>query len=290
MAHQGAGAVAGGLWYRAGGAILCGIMKTWTTLKIRASKGVRKLACLTAGDVTMARLMDAAGVQLVLVGDSLGMTMLGYDTTLPVTMAQMLHHTAAVARGVGEALVVADMPFMTYQVSEEEGVRNAGRFLQEAGADAVKIEGGAFRAPLVRRLVENGIPVLGHIGLTPQMINEMGGFRVQGRSAMQADALVQDGLALAEAGAFAVVLEGVPPSLGKRVTGALPVPVIGIGAGPDCDGQVLVVNDLLGLTEKPPKFAKAYAGLRETVAEAFGKFVAEVEAREFPGTEQCYKE
>ena len=264
-------------------------MKTWTTLKIRRAKGEAKLACLTAGDFAMARLLDAAGIPLILAGDSLGMSMLGFANTLPVTMAHMLHHTAAVARGAQNALVVADMPFMSYQASEEEALRNAGRFLKEAGADAVKIEGGAFRAPLVRRLVENGIPVLGHIGLTPQTLNEVGGYRVQGRTAPQADALVADAKALEAAGVFAMVIECVPVELGGRITREVSVPTIGIGAGPQCDGQVLVLNDFLGLTESPPKLAKAYLDMTAQIRSALARYVEEVAQGVFPGEGQCYK-
>ena len=263
-------------------------MKTWTTLKIRRAKGARRLACLTAGDFSMARLLDAAGIPLILAGDSLGMSMLGYANTLPVTMEQMLHHTAAVARGAANALVVADMPFMSYQASEEEALRNAGRFLKEAGADAVKVEGGAFRSGLVRRLVENGIPVLGHIGLTPQSLNEMGGYRVQGRGAEAAEALVADAKALDSAGVFAMVVECVPPELGERVTREVAVPTIGIGAGPGCDGQVLVLHDFLGLTESPPKLAKAYLSLGEAIQSSLAQYAREVEQGAFPGKEQCY--
>ena len=258
-------------------------------MKIRKAKGTQKLACLTAGDCAMARLLDAAGVPLVLVGDSLGMSMLGFANTLPVTMEQMLHHTAAVARGVSNALVVADMPFMSYQVSEEEALQNAGRFLKEAGADAVKIEGGAFRAPLVRRLVQNGIPVLGHIGLTPQAINEMGGYRVQGRTAPEAEALVADAKALDEAGVFAMVVECVPVALGEWLTREVSVPTIGIGAGAGCDGQVLVLNDFLGLTESPPKLAKAYLNMSEQIRGAVSLYMEEVAQAAFPGEGQCYK-
>ncbi len=257
-------------------------------MKIRKAKGTRKLACLTAGDFTLARLMDTAGVPLILAGDSLGMTMLGFSNTLPVTMEQMLHHTAAVSRAAANALVVADMPFLSYQISEDEALRNAGRFLKEAGADAVKIEGGAFRAPLVRRLVQNGIPVLGHIGLTPQAINEIGGYRVQGRTAPQAEELVADGKALAEAGVFALVVECVPAELGARLTREISVPTIGIGAGPNCDGQVLVVNDFLGLTESPPKFAKAYVKMGELMKDALAQYARDVEQGTFPGEAESY--
>ena len=264
-------------------------MKNWTTLKIRRAKGAQKLACLTAADFTMARLLDAAGVPLVLAGDSLATTMLGYTNTLPVTMEQMLHHTAAVARGATSALVVADMPFMSYQASEDDAVRNAGRFLKEAGADAVKIEGGAFRAPLVRRLTQNGIPVLGHIGLTPQAVNEIGGYRVQGRTAPEAEALLADAKALEAAGVFAMVVECVPVELAERITREVSVPTIGIGAGPHCDGQILVLSDFLGMTESPPKLAKAYLNLNGLIRDALARYVEEVAQGAFPAEGQCYK-
>jgi 3-methyl-2-oxobutanoate hydroxymethyltransferase len=264
-------------------------MKKWTTLKIRRAKGETKLACLTAGDFSMARLLDAAGIPLILAGDSLGMAMLGFSNTLPVTMEHMLHHTAAVARGAQNALVVADMPFMSYQVSEDEALRNAGRFVKEAGADAVKIEGGAFRAALVRRLVENGIPVLGHIGLTPQTVNELGGYRVQGRTEAQAEALIADAKALDAAGVFALVVECVPAELGARITKEISVPTIGIGAGPGCDGQVLVLHDFLGLTESPPKLAKAYLNMAEQIRGALARYTDEVGQGIFPGEAQCYR-
>lgn len=263
-------------------------MKKWNVARIKASKGVCKLACLTAYDFASARLADAAGIPLLLVGDSVGMAVLGYGSTLPVTMEDMLHHTAAVARGTADALVVADMPFLSYQISTAEGLRNAGRFLQEAGADAVKVEGGAFRAELVEAFTRNGIPVLGHIGLTPQSVNVLGGYKVQGKTREAGEQLVADALALAGAGAFAIVLECVPPDIGAAVTAAVPVPVIGVGAGPVCDGQMLVMSDLLGLTEHPPKFAKPYAALAETMRAAFLAYAAEVQNGDFPGPEHCY--
>ena len=244
---------------------------------------------MTAYDFVTARLADEAGFPLLLVGDSLGTTVLGYSSTLPVTLDVMLHHTAAVVRGTRDALVVADMPFLSYQVSVAEGIRNAGRFLQEAGADAVKVEGGAFRSGLVSELTLNGIPVLGHIGLTPQSVNQMGGYKVQGRTQAASEQLVADAYALEAAGAFAVVLECVPPDLGEAVAAAVQIPVIGIGAGPGCDGQVLVMNDLLGLSlNPPPKFVKAYAALADTMRAAFGAYKQEVERGVFPAPEQCY--
>ncbi len=264
-------------------------MKVWNAARIKASKGTVKLPCLTAYDYICSRLADAAGIPLLLVGDSLGNTVLGFKSTLPVTMEIMLHHTAAVARGARDALVVADMPFLSYQVSDSEAIRNAGRFLQEAGADAVKLEGGQFRAALIETLTLNGIPVLGHIGLTPQSVNVLGGYKVQGRTPEAGEQLVADARALAEAGAFAVVLECVPPDVARRVTESCPVPIIGIGAGPDCDGQVLVLNDFLGLSEgAPPKFVKTYASLAETLLDAFRAYAADVRGGAFPAPEHCY--
>lgn len=265
-------------------------MKSWTTLKIRQAKGVAKLPCLTAYDHATAQLLDAAGIPLILVGDSLGMTVLGYDSTLPVTLEQMLHHTAAVARGVREALVVADMPFLSYQVSVAQGIENAGRFLKEAGADAVKIEGGAFRGDLVRALVINGIPVLGHIGLTPQSVREFGGYRVQGRSSEQAAALRADAQALCAAGVFALVLECVPAPLAAAITAEVPVPTIGIGAGAACDGQVLVSHDMLGLQESVrPRYVKRYAELARSMRAAFEAYAADVRTGVFPAPEHAYE-
>ncbi|MEI8242894.1 MAG: 3-methyl-2-oxobutanoate hydroxymethyltransferase [bacterium] len=264
-------------------------MKTWTATRIRQAKGKQKLACLTAYDCTTARMVDEAGIPLILVGDSLGMTVLGYETTIPVTMEQMLHHTAAVVRGVRSALVIADMPFLSYQTSIEAGITNAGRLLKEAGADAVKIEGGAFRADLVRALTANGIPVVGHIGLTPQSIRELGGYKVQGRTAPAAAQLHADAQALAGAGIFALVLECLPSPLAADITAETPVPTIGIGAGPGCDGQVLVSHDMLGLNEQfLPRFAKRYAELAPQMRTAFAAFAKEVGSGTFPGPEHGY--
>lgn len=264
-------------------------MTTWTTAAIRAAKGKHPLACLTAYDYQGARLMDEAGLPLILVGDSLAMTVMGYPNTLPVTMEEMLHHTRAVVRAVKRALVVADMPFMSYQASTSQAVANAGRFLKEAGAGAVKIEGGAFRAPLVRTLVENGIPVLGHIGLTPQSVQETGGYRVEGRTPAAAAALLADAQALEAAGAFALVLECMPAPVAATISRALAIPTIGIGAGAGCDGQILVTHDLLGMfTAFTPKFVKRYAELGEAMGAAFAAYKADVEKREFPGPEHSY--
>ena len=264
-------------------------MKTWTVTRIRQAKGKQKLACLTAYDFTTARMVDEAGIPLILMGDSLGMTMLGYDTTIPVTMDQVLHHTTAVARGVKHALVIADMPFLSYQISIESGITNAGRLIKEAGADSVKIEGGAFRADLVRALTSNGIPVVGHIGLTPQSIHELGGYKVQGRTAPAAAQLRQDAIALTEAGIFALVLECLPSQLAAEITASVSVPTIGIGAGPHCDGQVLVSHDMLGMNETfKPKFVKRYATLASEMRNAFTTFAQEVSDGTFPTPDHGY--
>ncbi|OQW95556.1 MAG: 3-methyl-2-oxobutanoate hydroxymethyltransferase [Verrucomicrobia bacterium A1] len=261
----------------------------WTVPRIRALKGKSRITSLTAYDFSTARLVDEAGIQLIIVGDSLGMTVLGYEDTIPVTMADMLHHTAAVSRGARHALVVADMPFLSYQVSIEQAVLNAGRFIKESGADAVKIEGGAFRVPTIRALIENGIPVLGHIGLTPQSIHAMGGYKVQGKTEEGAQRIVADATAIDEAGVFAMVLEGMPAALASSITTAVGVPTIGIGAGAGCDGQVLVVNDVLGLYgEFKPKFVKRYANLGPEIQKAFAQYKKEVEDGSFPGPEHSY--
>lgn len=263
----------------------------WTATKIKALKGERKIAVLTAYDALTGALVDGAEVPVVLVGDSLGMTVLGYETTLPVGMDEMLHHTSAVSRGVEHALVVADMPFMSYQPSIAMGLENAGRFLKEADADAVKIEGGAMRAELIEALVANGIPVLGHIGLTPQSIKAMGGYKVQGKTSEQARQLMDDAMAVEQAGAFALVLECVPPELGETISRALAIPTIGIGAGAGCDGQVLVFTDLLGISGKPvPRFVKKYADLNPVITQALSTYKAEVEAGAFPADGQTYRE
>lgn len=261
---------------------------TWTACRIKKLKGRNRIVCLTAYDFTTARLIDEAGIHLILVGDSLAMTVLGYDTTLPVTMDEMVHHTAAVVRGAKDALVVADMPFMSYQASIEQAIRNAGRFIKEAGAGAVKIEGGRIRVPLIRALVQNGIPVLGHIGLTPQSIRETG-YRVQGRKERDAKRLVSDARLLEKAGVFAIVLECVPVAVGRAVTAAVRVPTIGIGAGSKCDGQILVTNDLLGLQSKvTPKFVRKYASLEDAMRRAFSAYRRDVEKGAFPGVEHSY--
>ena len=264
-------------------------MKVWTVNSIRNAKGRQKLACLTAHDYATARILDQSDIPLILVGDSLAMTVLGYETTLPVTMDQMLHHAAAVTRGVEHALVVADMPFMSYQISVGQAVKNAGRFIKEAGVMAVKIEGGRLRVPTIHALIENGIPVLAHIGLTPQSVRAMGGYKVQGRNNEEAAKLLDDALSLSDAGVFGIVLEGIPAELGAEITRRVPVPTIGIGAGPDCDGQILVTHDLLGLySGVTPKFAKRYANLAENMQAAFSQYKVEVANSTFPGREHCY--
>lgn len=238
---------------------------------------------LTAYDATMARLFDRAGVDVLLVGDSLGMVVLGYDTTLPVTLEAMIHHAAAVSRGAESALVVADMPFLTYQVSVGEAVRNAGRLLQEGGAAAVKIEGGRPVLDVVSRLTEVGIPVMGHLGLQPQSVHQVGGYRKRATEPREADALMADAVALERAGAFAIVLEAIPPDVARTVTGRVTIPTIGIGAGADCDGQVLVSHDMLGLFDKfVPSFVKQYAHLADTVVTATRAYADDVRAGRYP--------
>jgi len=263
-------------------------MSKWTPSRIRALKGKDPFATVTVVDYTSALLADRAEFPLLLVGDSLGMTVLGHPSTLQVTLDAMLHHTAAAARGVKNALLVADLPFLTYQISDDEAVRNAGRFLQEAGADAVKLEGGAERGGLIRRLVTNGIPVVGHIGLTPQSVKELG-YAVQGKSSSQAEKLKEDARALQEAGCFSIVLEACPPALAGDISRSLSIPVIGIGAGPECDGQILVFHDLLGLfPDFTPKFVKQYAQLSDRIDDAFHAFADDVRTGRYPGPEHCY--
>jgi 3-methyl-2-oxobutanoate hydroxymethyltransferase len=247
----------------------------------------RRFAMLTAYDFPTARILDQAGIPVLLVGDSLAQVVLGYDTTLPVTMEEMLHHSRAVARGSTEALLVGDMPFMSYQASVEEAIRNAGRFLKEGGMHAVKLEGPLF--DLAETMTARGIPVMGHLGLTPQSVHIMGGYRVQARTEERADRLLSDALSLEKAGVFALVLEGIPSAVAKRVTESVRVPTIGIGAGPHCDGQVLVITDLLGLGEgKAPKFVKRYANLKEEIDRAARAFAAEVEEGAYPDAAHSY--
>lgn len=265
--------------------------KRWTTSRIRACKGRQKIACLTAYDYTTAKLLDQTGIPLLLVGDSLGMTMLGYENTLSVTLEEMLSAVAAVSRGAQYALVVADMPFMTYQVSSDDALRNAGRFLAESCAHAVKIEGAGERVDTVRRLVQNGIPVMGHLGLLPQHVQVMGGYKIQGRNKEAVSQLKKDALALQEAGAFSVILECVPSNAGKEVSEALDIPVIGIGAGPHCDGQILVAHDVLGLNDSfRPSFVKPYAELSGIIRESADAYMREVATGQFPDASHTFHE
>ncbi len=245
-----------------------------------------KIVMLTAYDYSTARLVDESGIPLILVGDSLGMVMLGYESTIPVTMDEMIHHTKAVVRGTKQALVIGDMPFMTYHTNTADALRNAARFIQEGGAQAVKLEGGVTVADTVKRIVECGIPVMGHIGLTPQSVHQLGGHRVQGKTPEAAERLLQDARALEQAGAFAVVLELVPAPLSKLITQKIGIPTIGIGAGPDCDGQVQVISDLLGLfSDFVPKHAKQFAKLAGEIKIALADYVNEVKAGKFPAAE-----
>ena len=251
-------------------------------LKAKKQRG-EKITMLTAYDAAMARLFDGAGVDALLVGDSLGMVVLGYETTLPVTLEMIIHHTQAVVRGTERALVVADMPFLTYQVSVADAVRNAGRLLQEGGAAAVKLEGGRAVLAVVTRLVEVGIPVVGHLGLQPQSVHQIGGYRKQATHPQEADALIGDAAALERAGVSALVLESIPSELAATVTARLAIPTIGIGAGPDCDGQVLVSYDMLGLSSgHVPSFVKQYAALGETIAAATREYVDDVRGGRYP--------
>ena len=247
-----------------------------------------KIVMITVGSAAESAAAAAAGIDILLVGDSLGMTMLGYDTTLPVTMEAMLHHTAAVRRGAPEAFVIFDMPFMSYQIGMEEAVRNAGRALQEAGADAVKLEGGADPG-LIRKLVSSGIPVLGHLGLLPQSIQTVGAYRVVGRDEAAAEKLVAEARELEAAGAFAVVLECVPAELGRRITEMLRIPTIGIGSGPACSGQVQVLYDTLGISARTPKHAKRFGELGEAMRGALAAYAAEVRSGAFPAPENTFK-
>ena len=248
-----------------------------------------KITCLTAYDFSMARIVDEAGIDIILVGDSVGMVQLGYDSTLPVGMEEMLMHVRAVRRGVGRALLVADMPYGSFQVSEEEAVRNALRFVKEGGAEAVKLEGGVKRASLVNRLMDAEVPVMGHVGLTPQSLLNFGGFKVQGQTEAAGERILEDALALDAAGVFSIVLEGIPRDLAQRITAAVKTPTIGIGAGPDCDGQVLVLNDLLGLNSgRVPKFVRQYAHLRESAASAISEFIEDVKNSRFPSDQESY--
>lgn len=262
--------------------------KKLTTVALRDYKARgEKIVVVTAYDVAFARLADRAGVDVVLVGDSLGMVVQGQSNTLPVTVDEMIYHCRAVARGVDHAHLVVDMPFLSYQVSDEDGIRSAGRLIKEGGAEAVKIEGGEPMAALVARLVSIGIPVMGHVGMTPQSVHQLGGFKVQGKTEIQAERISAGAHALAEAGAYAIVVENVPAGLGMAITQSIDIPTIGIGAGPDCDGQVLVMHDLLGLDpDWSPRFARRYAELGQTAKNAFAAFASDVRTGKFPGEKE----
>jgi 3-methyl-2-oxobutanoate hydroxymethyltransferase len=248
-----------------------------------------KITCLTAYDYPTARILDEAGVDVILVGDSLAMVVLGYDSTLPVTVDEMLHHTRAVRRGTKRALLVSDMPYGSYHTDAAEAVRNAARFVKEAGAEAVKVEGGERRMEMISRLVDAEIPVMGHIGLTPQSVNAFGGFRVQGKTEAAGEQLLRDARAVEAAGAFSVVLESIPRELASKITAELGIPTIGIGAGPDCDGQVLVIHDLVGLAfGHQPKFARRYADVGAMISHAAAEYCRDVREGNFPSDEESY--
>lgn len=265
-------------------------MSRTTTRALRTKKRkCEKITMMTAYDCIFARLVDQAGIDIILVGDSLGNVIQGRETTLPVTLDEMIYHTSIVSRVTQNAMVVADMPFMTFQVSPEDALRNSGRVMKESGAEAVKLEGGRSMAETIERLTTAGIPVMGHVGLTPQSVHQLGGYRVQGKQQKAAERLIADACAVQDAGAFSVVLECVPAELSATVSQKLKIPTIGIGAGVDCDGQVLVLHDLLGLTgPETPKFVKRYAELASAASEALGLFVEEVRSGKYPGPEHSY--
>lgn len=261
-----------------------------TTQRLQEMKtSGERIACLTAYDYLTATILDGAGIDLLLVGDSAGNVFAGYDTTIPMTMEHMLYHAEVVARAVERAFVVADLPFMSYQVSAEEALRNAGRFIKEALAEAVKLEGGAAVCPTVKRIVDAGIPVMGHLGLTPQSIHRFGSYKARGVSDAEADRILADAKALEDAGAFALVLEKIPADLARRVTASLAIPTIGIGAGADCDGQILVTPDMLGIfTKFRPRFVRRYAELAQDMTDAFARYRADVKRGDFPSAEESY--
>ena len=256
---------------------------------IRSKKSHQRITFVTAYDFPTGKLADEAGFDLILVGDTLAEVVLGHETTLPVTFEAMLHHTSAVRRAVKRALLVADLPYGTYQASDEEAVRYAVRFIKEGGAQAVKLEGGRKRVRLIRRLLDAEIPTMGHIGLTPQSVHRMGGYKVQGRLAMQIEKLLEDAVALDHAGVFAMVLEGIPREVAKVISEEVSVPTLGIGAGPDCDGQVLVLNDILGLTfKRPGKFVRRYLDASSDIGRALATFKADIESGRYPGDAEAY--
>ncbi|MBN1363925.1 MAG: 3-methyl-2-oxobutanoate hydroxymethyltransferase [Syntrophaceae bacterium] len=262
-----------------------------TTADIKKMKvSGEKITVLTAYDYAMSSILDECNIDIILVGDSLGNVVLGYDTTLPVTMEDMLHHTKAVSRAAKNALIVADMPFLSYQVSTKEAFSNAGRFLKEADAQAIKLEGGRDFAEIVRKITSSGIPVMAHLGLTPQSIHQIGGYKVQGKKDEDAHRIIEDAKILEQAGAFSIVLECVPEALASEVTKSISIPTIGIGAGVHCDGQVLVINDLLGMSERfTPKFVKKYANLNSEIKKAVKNYIGEVKNGNFPDSEHSFK-
>lgn len=263
------------------------VVTTKTVLTMKQTG--EKIAMLTAYDFLIAKYLDQVGIDIILVGDSLGNVVQGYETTLPVTVDDMIYHAKAVKRAVKNALIVVDMPFMSFQTSIDDAVRNAGRIMKEVGVGAVKLEGGAYIAEIVRHLVKVGIPVMGHLGLTPQAINKFGTYEVRAQSKSEADELLEDAKVLADAGVFALVLEKIPSALAKKVTKAVSVPTIGIGAGPECDGQVLVVYDMLGLTEEfKPRFVRRYSELAENLRGAFRQYIDDVKQQEFPKKKESY--
>lgn len=256
---------------------------------LEAKKRNEKITMLTAYDYSMAKLIDESGVEGILVGDSLGMVMLGYESTLEVTVDDIIHHCRAVARGAKNSLIVGDMPFLSYHISSEEAVRNAGRIIQEGKAHAVKLEGGAGMVDKIKAIVQAQIPVMGHVGLTPQSINMFGGFKVQGKSEEQAKKIIDDALKLEKAGVFSIVLEGIPAQLAEIITKKLTIPTIGIGAGNNCDGQILVTNDMLGMfSDFTPKFVKKYADLKDTITDATRAYITEVKSMAFPAKEHTF--
>lgn len=265
-------------------------MKKFTTTDFkRCKESGEKITMVTAYDYTFAQIVEEAGIEVILVGDSLGMTMLGYEDTLAVTMEDMIHHTRAVRRGARHPFLIADMPFMSYHISTEQAIENAGRLIKETGANAVKLEGGVIVADKIREIVKAQIPVMGHIGLTPQSVNAFGGFKVQGKGIEVARQLIEDAKALEEVGCFSIVIEGVPEKLATKITESVGIPTIGIGAGAGCNGQVLVLQDMLGLfADMSPKFVKHYAELRTTTAEALKTYAEEVKASAFPGKEHTF--
>jgi 3-methyl-2-oxobutanoate hydroxymethyltransferase len=265
------------------------IKKLTTSDLVEMKKKGEKITMLTAYDCLMASQLDECGIDLILVGDSVGNVLLGYENTIPVSMNEMIHHCKAVRRGVERAMVIGDMPFMSYQASAAEAVRNAGRFLKEAGAEAVKLEGGREVFLTIKRIVDSGIPVMGHLGFTPQSVYKFGGYGVRGKDEEQAKKMIEDAIGLEEAGAFSIVLEKIPAKLAKKITRKVSIPTIGIGAGIDCDGQVLVTHDMLGCFEKfKPKFSKRYAELGKEMKKCYMKYIEEVKNKKFPSDEHSY--